>query len=155
MLTIDVGGGVFGVELPDPGAAWPASDALKAVDHDGDGKPGVTAFPEVGEGYIIPPLSVVQDRTADQVYVAARVRYTLRAPQQPCEDVRGGMATIGGFDYSIIGCHATDGVECVEAETRFIARAAPVFTVASKAPWMQREVPDDATCSQVQSAFVP
>lgn len=155
MLTIDPGGGSFGLELPNPDAAWPAPEALKPADHDGDGKPGVTAFPEVGEGYIIPPLNVVQDRVADQVYVAARVRYTLRAPQQPCEEVSGGMAAIGGFDYSIIGCRAADGVECVEAETRFIARAAPVFAVAPTAPWMQREVPDDATCSRVQAAFAP
>ena len=154
MLTI-AGGGLFGAELPDPDAVWPSADALKAVDHDGDGKPGVTAFPQAGESYIVPPLSVAQDRTADQVYVAARARYTLHAPQKRCEDVSGGMATIDAFDYSIIGCHALDGVECAPEETRFLARAAPVFTVASTGAWMQREVPDDATCSQVQAAFAP
>jgi hypothetical protein len=77
----------------------------------------------------------------------------LQAPAQRCSEVREGTAVIGGFDYSIVGCHATDGVECTASESRFIARAAPVFRVASNGTWAQREVAEHATCAQVQSAF--
>jgi hypothetical protein len=153
MLTIASGAGLFGVDLPSADAPWPALAALKPVDHDGDGKPGVTAFPEAGDGYIIPPLSAAQDRTADQVYVAARVSFTLNAPIQRCSELREGTATIAGFDYSIVGCHATDGPECTASESRFLARAAPVFTVAATGTWSQREVAENATCAQVQAAF--
>src|SRR5688572_19117718 len=52
---------LVGINLPDPKAAWPESYtgiAAMAQDADGDGKPGYSAAPRSGGGFVLPPTSV-------------------------------------------------------------------------------------------------
>jgi len=78
------------------------------TDDDGDGKPGITAFPSTASGYALPPTSALFAYVADQVYIVSRNEIAITGKDMNCATGTGtGTATITLFDNHVVGCHHT------------------------------------------------
>jgi hypothetical protein len=155
MLILDPGPNLIGATLSDPNGAWPLPADLMAIDHDGDGSPGVTALPTEGEGYLKPPSSVSQTEFIDRVFIASRIRLKVMITRTDCSPMLQAAIEPVGFDYTIVGCHVKDRDDCTASETRFLSNQGPRFMLGKIGTWTEVEVPASASCADVRAALPP
>jgi hypothetical protein len=138
-------------------ADWPtsASGITTTVDADGDMKPGLTAAPRNGGGYVLPPTDAIGallggDR-ADKLYTVFRLIVTAMTTRTSC-DQASGTATVMHFDNHVIGCHVSGKGECTSTQADFLDTNRTVFEVQS-ATIETKIVPEAATCADVRAAL--
>jgi hypothetical protein len=147
---------LVGMTMADPfNAPWPASGtAITGSDAEGDGKLGITGIPKTGGGYVNPPTSLGvfgSAPAADRVYIASRNVLALKGQTTSCEE-QAGMVDVKFFDNHVIGCHATNGMECDANQTKFVDDSRTVY-VPTGATFVAKKVPDNATCAEVRAAL--
>jgi hypothetical protein len=153
-LKIDQTVALVGLTMADPLAAWPTSyTGIMAVDADGDGKPGFTAVPKDGNGFVAPPTSISFGLApaADRVYLASRTVVGLAGKTDSCTQ-QSGTATITSFDSHVVGCHVKNGADCTAAQTDFVDTSRTDYKV-STGTFTSVQVKDDATCADVRAAL--
>lgn len=145
---------LMGTSLPDPvNAAWPArASSLTRVDHDGDGKAGVTADYSNSNGYSYPRTgtSLFSDR-ALRAYTASRLVFSLNGSLNNCTRSTG-PATVKFIDTRIYGCRKDDGSDCNASEADFLDRNCVPYNPGS-ASYTLVKVGSGATCADVKSAL--
>jgi hypothetical protein len=151
-VVIDPGTVVLGTTLSDPDAAWPYRASLVAADHDGDGKPGVTAIARQDPPYGLPPADIGFTQYLDAVYVASRMKLQLKAASEGCGGPVEGDVEPSLFNYTVVGCHVQDGGECEERSVSLVENQNPSFTLGSKGQWKSVPIAEGATCSEVVKA---
>ncbi|HKP60010.1 MAG TPA: hypothetical protein VJV78_24970 [Polyangiales bacterium] len=150
--NINAGTALLGLSLSPVTAAWPAASAITSVDHDGDGKKGITAIPKTGGNYNMPPTSISKTNRADKLYLAIRNVMTMSATVTGCPSTYSGTANVTKFENHVIGCHVSGGGECSGTEADFVDSNRTVFTVES-ATFSTKLVDDDTTCAEVRAAL--
>jgi prepilin-type processing-associated H-X9-DG protein len=157
----DVGSGIrfsfndqLGVTLADPEGAWPAAAAdVTPADVDADTKPGYTATPRGGGGYVLPPTTIGLGGSApaaDKLYLVSRQVITIDGTRTAC-DAHSGSATVSFFDNHVVGCHVQGGDDCTPTQSDFVDQNRTKY-VASGATYSAKTVTDGASCSAVRQA---
>ncbi|MCC6215902.1 MAG: hypothetical protein IT376_13640 [Polyangiaceae bacterium] len=142
---------LVGTTMSDPLAAWPPLSGVTPVDHDGDGKPGITSTPRGTGGYSLPPLSLLQSSHADQLYIASRTTSAVGGTRQACDRIVG-TATVYAFNNHIVGCRKQGGGDCSASEYQFVDDNRTVYQPGA-ATYESVIVADDATCADVRGAL--
>jgi hypothetical protein len=154
-FNIDGTVALFGLTLADSGAPWPDSyTKIMAVDADGDGKPGFTAVPRAGGGYVLPPtgLGILGSApSADRLYLASRTVLSLDGKLQGCNEVTG-TARISFFDSHVVGCHVKNGGDCSAGQIDFVDQSRTLYKVTG-ATFTAKKVADSATCADARTAL--
>jgi hypothetical protein len=142
----------------DPAAqSWPAqASEISAVDHDGDGRPGVKAVPRIDPPFAAPPVDFagVLDpggARADEIDLAMRAVVALSGTRDSCTTAKGA-AQVSHMDSHVVGCHVRGGGVCTRAQSNFIGASQPVFQVES-ATFETAQLPAGATCADVRAAL--
>jgi hypothetical protein len=151
--VIETGVTALGNTLSDANVAWPTRRELPLVDHDADGKPGVTALPKNGGEYGLPPADVGQTEHADEVYIAARLAFRLTTSQAPCAARAEGEVEPLGFDYTIVGCHVQGGAECRDNQVNLLDNNDPTFEIGAGGQWLSLPIDESASCAAVLAAL--
>ena len=146
---------LLGTTMSDPvNGTWPGrASSLTRVDHDGDGKPGVTAHYSNAGQYSQPRAgtSLFDDRVSDP-YVAARVVLSLSGRLDSCTRSTGS-ATVRSIDTRIFGCRiAGRSRDCSSGEADFLDRNTPDYRTSSGS-YSMLKVSDGATCADVERAL--
>ena len=153
--TIDPGVALLGLSLSDPESAWPAegADITTTLDHDGDGKAGITANSTDDATYQAAPTKLAfNPPRADKIYLAIRNSMTLSSNETGCPDETTGTVAVKAFDNHVIGCHVNGGDECTDAEAKFVDDNRTVYEVTS-ATFRSTIISDSATCADVRAAL--
>ena len=152
MLTANPGPVLVGMTLANAATApWPAATQIMTADHDGDGKPGVTAIPRQSGDFVAPPTSIGGAAT-DKIYVVSRVVATTSATVDGCPATQMGTADVSKFDNHVVGCHVKGGSECNSDQTMFVDTNSPVFTPkAGTGKFTAKMISDTATCADVRA----
>ena len=146
---------LIGVDPTDPttdaATPWPDSYAgIAATDPDGDGKPGVTAVPRSGGGFVAPPtMSLLA--SVDRVYIVLRNTSSVIKTRTTC-DRASGTAELMHFDNHVVGCHVEGGRDCGPADVDFVDGNRTAYR-ATSATIESVVVPDTATCADVRAAL--
>jgi hypothetical protein len=152
----DSGATLIGLTMDNPNGAWPEAVDIDQVDHDGDGKPGITAVPRVGGDYAAPPVEfkfpVSGAKRADRLYLANRNAMTLSATVDGCPESHTGVANVTKFDNHVIGCHVKDGDDCTPTQAAFVDDNRTIFEVQS-AVFEAKRVAEDADCADIRAAL--
>ena len=144
---------ILGSRLSDPRAKWPQRRSLMLVDHDADGRPGITALPRDGAGFGLPPIDIGQTQHADAIYIAARIALRVSVSALGCEGAAQGSAAPLSFDYTIVGCHAVDSGECPESSINLLGNNSPEFELGANGEWSARPIAESASCLEVVAAL--
>ena len=154
-FSIDGTVALIGLTMPDPAAAWPNSyTAIMAVDADGDGKPGFTAVPRAGMGYVQPPTGLGlfgSAPSADRLYLASRTVVSLDGKLTSCTDV-SGTAKIAFFDSHVVGCHVKNGNDCTANQIDFVDQSRTLYKI-SGATFTAKKIADNASCADARAAL--
>lgn len=157
-ISMDPIASTVGLTMTDPmNDPWPASpQQIEAVDHDGDGSPGIKAIPRTDAPFTAPPLSLQgaldpNGPRADEVHVVTRTIIQLAGTRDSCTSAKG-TATVDAVDSHVVGCHVKDGGACTQDESNFIDSNQPKFTIKS-AKYEMKQVPANATCADVRAAL--
>jgi hypothetical protein len=149
--------GLVGINLGNmPLGPWPASykalvDAMQVVDHDGDMKPGITAVPRSGGGYVQPPASALGPKV-DKIYLVTRTVIALHGKLDGCEAI-SGTAEVPYFDNHVVGCHPVNGAaDCNDTQIKFVDDGRTIHKPGA-ATFTAKRVPDNATCADVRAAL--
>jgi hypothetical protein len=146
---------LIGFSGGDASAPWPDSyTKLTPVDADGDGKPGFTAVPRAGGGYVQPPTGLGflgSAPSADKLYLASRTVLSLDGKLSTCTDV-AGTATISFFDSHVVGCHVKNGGDCTASQIDFVDQSRTLYKITS-ATFTAKKIADDATCADARAAL--
>jgi hypothetical protein len=146
--------GLVGVNLSPPTAPWPDSyTGVQAVDSDGDTKPGITAVPRSGGGYVQPPVGTFGPK-ADQLYIATRTAIALHGKLTSCEAL-SGTADVPFFDNHVVGCHTVNGADCTagaNGQIEFVDKSRTIYKPGA-ATFTAKKVADNATCADVRAAL--
>jgi prepilin-type processing-associated H-X9-DG protein len=124
-----------------------------SVDADGDTKPGFTAVPRSGGGYVAPPTGLGifgSAPTADKLYLVWRTVVSLAGNFTSCEE-QSGTANVTFFDSHVVGCHVAAG-DCAAAQTDFVDQSRTLYKPGS-ATFVAKKVPDGASCADVRMAL--
>ena len=159
---------LLGVTMADPFAAWPVSytdPLLMWVDHDGDGKPGVTSImllgtqsPACGFAYADLPIPSNGLR-AHEVFTGSRTIAGLDGALVSCDVIQGelngpnaGMPLLQGH---VGGCTRPDG-PCTAAEvTSLDSGASGTAQRILGARFTMVRVADNITCAQMPTVTFP
>ncbi len=144
---------LLGLAMADVEAAWPDKWAdIQAVDHDGDGAPGITSVPNTNDGFSAPPTGIFPDSPkASALYLVSRSVVELQGTRDSCTTA-SGTAIVHNFDNHIIGCALEGGGECDDAQTSFIDSNRTVYKVES-ATYDMKQLPEGVSCADVRAAF--
>lgn len=148
---------LVGLSMPDPNAAWPASaKQITAVDHDGDGQPGILAVPRTDPPFSAPPTSLLEalnpsGKRAHEVYIVTRTAVQITGTRDSCTSA-SGQAEVKLFDNHVVGCKRNDGKLCSASESDFIDQNQPKFSVSS-ATYAMVQLAEGATCADVRGAL--
>ena len=131
--------------LNDP---WPDSYRnTTAVDHDGDGNPGITALAAAGGPYSNPRVDLFNPQLrADRLFLAMRTIIGLDGRVNSCDAAEGSATLI--LDQRVVGCALDNGQPCQDAHVATIDQNSPVFQVDGATFKLQR-VADGAACDQI------
>lgn len=142
-------GGMMGDALNDP---WPASwSGVTAMDHDGDGLPGITAQAKLGGSYSYPRIDILNtDARAQGLYIVSRTIMEFDGIIDDC-DSAGGSAVVTMENHAV-GCATVGGGECTTAQTDTLDGNMPQFMVAGGNFDLAR-MADGATCADVIAAL--
>jgi hypothetical protein len=153
MLVTAPGPFVLGTQFSDPAAPWPARTALVPVDHDGDGKPGITASPTPGGKFGMFPIDITFTVFADEVHTASRTMLGRSATRAGCSERIEGSVEPLGFDIAIVGCHVLNRGECTASEVRLLANNSPTYALGGEGKWTSLPIAETATCTEVVAAL--
>lgn len=149
---------VIGTTLANPATdPWPAMGSqLQTLDHDGDGKPGITAQPRTDPPFAAPPLDLLgalnpNGARGDRLYIATRTVVQLEGTRTSCTEA-GGTARVYRIDSHIVGCHVLNGGDCNATQAKFVDDNQPKFTIGS-ASYTMIQVDPSSTCAQVRAAM--
>lgn len=151
--VIDTAAMALGTSVAELAVSWPHRTELPLVDHDGDGKPGITALPKHGGDYGLPPADVGQTEHADEIYLASRTGLRYRTRQALCEAHVEGTVEPLGFDYTIVGCHLLSGADCKANQVNLLDNNDPAFTLGAQGHWVSVPLAPTATCADVLAAL--
>ena len=142
-------GGMMGDPLNDP---WPASwDGVMAVDHDGDGSPGITAVAKVGGNYAYPRIDILNTNArAEALYIVSRTIMEFDGIIDTCDTASGG-ATVTMENHAV-GCRTVGGGTCSSGQTDTLDNNMPQFMVLGGHFALAR-LPDGATCADAVAEF--
>lgn len=146
---------LMGASMADPiNGAWPsAASGLTQVDMDGDSKAGMTGvYPNSG-GDIYPPTTLsVFGNHADNVYLAARIVYSLNGTLTSCTQ-SSGSASVTHVDSRLFGCrHQGSTSDCSGSESNFLDSNQVVYS-AGTASYSLVKIADAGTCADVRAAL--
>jgi hypothetical protein len=151
-INIDATVALVGLTMDNPMGPWPGSGAmLMTVDADGDGKPGFTAIPKTGGGYVQPPVGIFGGGRADKLYLASRTVIALSGALTGCNDI-AGTATAQFFDSHVVGCHLAGGADCNATQADFVDSSRTVHKIMS-ATFTAKVIPDTNECAAVRQAL--
>ncbi len=148
---------MVGLTMDNPDGPWPSSfKQVKAMDHDGDGKPGIFARPRTDAPFAAPPTSLFEalnpnGKRATAIYVATRTKVELGGKRDTCTTASGD-AKVHLFDSHVVGCARNDNKPCSAGEVDFIDQNQPKFNVKS-ATYKMVQLPDGASCADVRAAL--
>jgi hypothetical protein len=148
-FTVGRGTLLLGASLGDPlSDPWPESwTGLNAVDHDGDGKPGVTTLAKSGNGYGLPRLDIFNDQIrADEIYLALRTILSLDGIVDSCGRATG-VATFN-MEQHAVGCHVNGGGDCSTEQVNLLDNNLPQLQV-SGGSFELVSIPDGSSCADV------
>lgn len=153
-VTVDPGVALVGCSMSNPAGAWPsAATGITGVDHDSDGKLGVTSVPKTTGGFSAPPTDLGKSHRADQVYLAIRNVMTMTSSTLgECSEPLIGTANVMKFENHVIGCHVKDGNECDSTQAKFVDENRTAFKIGS-ATFTSQRISAGATCAQVRAAL--
>jgi hypothetical protein len=142
-------GGMMGDPLNDP---WPSSwSGVQAVDHDGDGSPGLTAMAKTGAGYAYPRIDILNsDARAEALYIVSRTIMEFNGIVEDCDNASGG-ATVTMENHAV-GCRMVGGGECSSGQTDTLDNNLPQFMV-NGGHFQLARLPDGATCADAVAEF--
>jgi hypothetical protein len=153
----------IGVTLSNPTAPWPSSSwtfpsGTPFPDADSDGKPGITAVPVSGNGFVLPPTglgALGSAPTADKIYIVSRNELSLGGTRTSCNDA-SGMANVTYFDNHVVGCHILNGSECTtgmaNTQADFVDQSRTVYAVGG-ATFVTKQLATTASCADVLAAL--
>jgi hypothetical protein len=151
-ISIDGTVALVGATMDNPLGAWPSSGAMvRTVDADGDGKPGFTAVPKTGNGYVLPPVALFGNPKADRLYLASRTVIALSGALTACREI-SGTATTQFFDSHVVGCRLESGADCSAGQADFVDSSRTVHKIGSGA-FTAKVIADTATCAEVRAAL--
>lgn len=150
---INPGALVLGTVLGSADEPWPARQSLILVDHDGDGKPGITVMTTQGDGFVSPPTDITFSTVADQMYVAARIKLRITAPDLACVGTVHASAESMGFDFTPVGCHVKDAGECPASTANLYNRFLPKLTLGMTGKAILVPIAEQADCADVRAAL--
>ena len=147
------------------------------LDDDGDGNPGITAYPLTNPGYTLPPTSSIFAEVADEVYIVLRIEIAISGKSTDCVNGKGtGTATVTLFDNHVVGCHATNPTgqnfgppgPCTSAQVSFLDQDRTIYgydqapgasitkaTAVTTSDVSVLRLPATSTCADVRSALLP
>jgi hypothetical protein len=149
---------LLGLDLANPTqVAWPDLSSMKIVDHDLDGKPGVTVVPATGANYSFPPTDTAGNH-ADLIYIAERTVATLQGSFSGCDQTTGSVSLLPvsggtGIDSTVVGCRKTDGTECSNSDASFVNVIRPVYKPTGPGNFVSVRLPKNGTCADVRARF--
>lgn len=156
-LSMEPVASLVGLTMSNPlNAAWPERAAqITAVDHDGDGRPGMRAIPRTDGPFSAPPVDLAgvldpNGPRADEVDLAIRTVLELDGTRDSCTSARGTARV--RVDSHVVGCHIRGGGVCTKKQADFVDGAQPRFSVQS-ATFEMVEVPAKASCADVRAAL--
>jgi hypothetical protein len=152
-LVVDTGASVIGAALSDSATTWPYREAIPLADHDGDGKPAMTAIARKDPPFALPPSNIAFTDNLDEVYVASRISLRLTAPGEGCREPVEGSVEPRGFDYTIVGCHILNGGECGATALNLVNNQSPKFALGSSGKWTSVPLDENARCADVRKAL--
>lgn len=149
----------MGIDMADPiNGSWPsAASGIPSsirVDHDRDGKAGVTAVYSNTGGRVHPRTSTAffGFNRADNPYVASRVSFSLSGSMTSCTQ-GSGTANFAFVDTRIFGCSLSgSNTDCTSTEANFLDSNCLNYTLGS-ATYTLLKVADGASCSTIRSAL--
>lgn len=143
---------LVGLTMPEPEGPWPASHKdVTAVDSDADDKPGFTAIPKSGSGYVQPPVAADlggSGARADALYMVSRTAMGLSGTLSSCTE-QSGTVSVKFFDNHIVGCKVAGGGECSAEQVDFLDANRNLLT-ATEGTFTSKIVPDTATCADAR-----
>jgi hypothetical protein len=134
-------------------APWPSSSTgiTMTNDAEGDMNAGLTAVPRGGNGYTLPPTSILQLSRADEVYIVTRQVTAASLARTACDEA-SGTATFAHFNNHVVGCHVMGGGDCSPTEVNFIDQNRTIYEITS-ATAQTKLVAETATCADVRTAL--
>lgn len=152
-LSMDPVASTVGLTMIDPlNDAWPGqASQITAVDHDGDGYPGVRAIPRDPPPLDLRSVFDPNGAHADAVHLATRTVIELTGTRDSCTSA-AGTAQVSAFDSHVVGCHVKGGGACTRAQSDFLDATLPLFEVES-ATFEMVQVPPASTCAAVRAAL--
>jgi len=147
---VDPGVALVGLNMPDPSARWPDADEITGVDVDGDGNPGITAYPRVGGRFAAPPTNLSQSAHVEELYLAIRSVLALTSTSSGCPAAYGGEAAVTGLDNHVIGCRVEGGIPCTDSERDFVDSNRTEYKIQGGS-FVSHRVDDDVTCADVRA----
>lgn len=153
-VTMSPGPALVGLTMDNPTGTWPSVGNIMGVDHDGDGKLGLTAIPKTNDGYSAIPVELsLNPKRADKIYLAIRNAMTLTTSYEGCTpDTVTGTANVTKFDNHVIGCHVQGGGECTTKQRNFVDENTTVYKIGS-ATFTSVKIDENATCADVRAAL--
>jgi hypothetical protein len=152
-ITTEVTSLLVGLTMPEPDGPWPATHGeVTTLDADDDEKPGFTAVPKTGAGYVLPPVTpniVGTGPKADRLYMVSRTAMGMSGTFSSCSE-QSGTVTVTFFDNHIVGCHVAGGDECTPEHVDFLDTNRNQLT-ATAGTFTSMVVPDTATCADARS----
>ena len=148
-LDMDPWALTLGAQLADPlHDPWPARGRdLEPVDHDADGRPGVTTLAATGAGYELPRVALFDPNLrADQLYLATRTILGLSGELDSCDAASG--AAFVDLDQHVVGCHVAGRGESDRGQVNLVDDNMPVFEVY-EASFELRRMPAGSDCDDV------
>jgi hypothetical protein len=146
-------GVVVGIDLANPATAtWPSLSGASAVDHDADGKPGITALSKTGNPYNLIWLEALRTARATELYMAVRQVRTFAGTLTTCTQ-QSGAATISRQDSLVFGCLRSGGGDCSTTQRDFLDDNRPTYNVPVNGTYTMVKVADGATCATVRSTL--
>ena len=164
---------LVGLSLEDPTGPWPETfqdPGITWTDPDGDGEPGLTAYPRAdGEissacnyPYAAPPVPTeTLDSRAVAAFGATRAQVQYQGVIDDCDAISGSVGGPGPGGMPLqearaIGCVKDTGGNCNEEETAALDATDEdtAQQVLATRFWMMR-VPDNVTCADVRGMTFP
>jgi hypothetical protein len=105
-----------------PATAWPCSQSdipmADLADDDGDGFPGITGTPAMGNGDYLPATNLMTSPPfapqADKLFLALRTELRLYGHSTSCTDSEGGAEALL-LNNHVVGCHIPQGMTCADS----------------------------------------
>jgi hypothetical protein len=152
-IHLERGAVVLGAEMAAPlDDPWPNSwSGLNAVDHDGDGNPGITAMAKTGGDYAYPRIDILDTSArAEAIYIASRTIMEFMGTVDSC-DTASGVADVTMENHAV-GCRTVGGGACPSGNVDTLDGNMPQFMVMGGQFDLAR-LPAGATCSDVLAEY--